>query len=86
MVSRITLRQAFAELEKVGILKKQRGKGTFIASDPTPFVTELNYSLVTNDKITQNTNTITAELLEQCLVTDLLPDVAEHLQLNHQLL
>lgn len=83
-VSRITLRQALAELEKDGILKKQRGKGTFIASDPAPFVTELNYTLVTGDKIMQTPNAITAKILEQCIVTDLFPAVAEHLQLNTQ--
>lgn len=80
-VSRITLRQSIAELEKDGILKKQRGQGTFIASDPTPFVTELQYSLVTGDKITQTPNTITARVLEQTLITDLFPTVAEKLQL-----
>ena len=81
-VSRITLRQSIAELEKDGILKKQRGQGTFIASDPSPFVTELQYSLVTGDKITQTPNTITARVLEQTLITDLFPTVAEKLQLS----
>ncbi len=81
-VSRITLRQALAELEKDGILKKKRGKGTFIVSDPTPFVAELNYRLVTNDKLMQTPYSITVQVLDQCIVTDLFPAVAEHLQLN----
>lgn len=82
-VSRLTLRQALAELEKDGIIRKQRGKGTFINADPSPFVAELNYSMVSSDEIPgQQNRHITAQVLEQRVVTDLFPSVAEHLRLD----
>lgn len=82
-VSRLTLRQALAELEKDGIIRKHRGKGTFINADPSPFVTELNYSLISSDDIPgQQSRHITAQVLEQRVVTDLFPSVAEHLRLT----
>ncbi|MHC1771146.1 MAG: GntR family transcriptional regulator [Flexilinea sp.] len=81
-VSRITLRQALAELEKDSIIRKQRGKGTFINTNPTPFVNNLSYTLVSGDRIKQQPYSIAATILEQMLVTDLFPDVYEHLELK----
>lgn len=80
-VSRITLRQAMAELEKDGIIVKQRGRGTFIHAEPAPFVTKLNYLLVSDDQAREN-HSVTAKMLEQRVVTDLFPAVYEHLQLR----
>ena len=46
-VSRITLRQALAELEKDGIIKKSRGCGAKICEKPAPFVHKMDfYSIV----------------------------------------
>ncbi|MEL7610561.1 MAG: GntR family transcriptional regulator [Bacillota bacterium] len=81
-VSRITLRQALAELEKDGIIKKYRGKGTYVESDPTPFMTSLSYSLVTSDRSAAQHYSITADMLEQTLLTNLYPDVCEALSLK----
>lgn len=41
-VSRITLRQAMAELEHQGLITRQRGRGAFLAGTPSPFVESLN--------------------------------------------
>lgn len=81
-VSRITLRQALAELEKDGVISKQRGKGTFINSDPAPYVNNLSYTLVAGDRIKQQPYSIAATVLEQMVVTDIFPDVYEHLELK----
>lgn len=81
-VSRITLRQAMAELEKDGIIVKQRGRGTFIHAEPAPFVTKLNYLLTSDDQATRENRLVTAKVLEQKLVTDLFPAVYEHLRLR----
>ena len=81
-VSRITLRQAMAELEKDGMIIKQRGRGTFIHAEPAPFFTKLNYLLVSDDQATRENRSVTAEVLEQRTVTDLFPAVYEHLRLQ----
>lgn len=41
-VSRITLRQAMAELEQQGLITRQRGRGAFLTGTPSPFVESLN--------------------------------------------
>ncbi|NMD37577.1 MAG: GntR family transcriptional regulator [Christensenellaceae bacterium] len=61
-VSRITLRQALAELEKDGFIKKSRGKGAQICDNPQPFIHKLDYSLVSAIKSPYGLN-VTAEIL-----------------------
>lgn len=68
-VSRITLRQALAELEKDGIIRKRRGKGAFICENPVPFVHNLNYALVSADKLGNRPYNITAETLSLRILT-----------------
>ena len=63
--------------------RNTRGKGTYIEADPTPFIHNLSYSLVTSsDRSAQQHYAITADMLQQKLVSDLFPDVCEHLQLR----
>lgn len=62
-VSRITLRQALAELEKDGLIKKSRGKGAEICENPVPFVHKLDYSLVTANRAVNAGQSITAAML-----------------------
>ena len=85
-VSRITLRQALAELEKDGIIRKERGKGSFLAADPTPYVNSLNYAVVSKGRLFSQPGgpAVTAKILEQRLVTDLFPAVSEHLELERE--
>lgn len=78
-VSRVTLRQALAELEKDGIIKKFRGKGAFVSSNPVPFIHDLSYVLVSGDRLIQQGFSMTAELLELKLVDELFPDIREQL-------
>lgn len=81
-VSRVTLRQALAELEKDGIIIKRHGEGSFVNANPAPFVTDLNYALITNDQLAKSPNMIRAEVLEQSLITNLFPNVCQNLQLK----
>lgn len=83
-VSRITLRQALAELEKDGIIRKERGRGSFLAANPVPYINSLNYAVVSKGHLLQPSQEpeVRADILEQRLVTDLFPSVCEHLGLR----
>ena len=61
-VSRITLRQALAELEKDGLIKKSRGRSAEICKHPMPFIHKLDYSLVSAHH-SQSSNNVTADVL-----------------------
>lgn len=62
-VSRITLRQALAELEKDGIIKKSRGRSAVICENPQPFIHKLNYALVSANHSHNGEHDITATVL-----------------------
>ena len=82
-VSRVTLRQALAELEKDGLIKRYRGKGAFITStSPKPFVHELNYELVTGNRVTRTNYSMTAKILSLEYVSPLFPDIKEKLKIT----
>ncbi len=81
-VSRVTLRQALAELEKDGIISKYRGKGAFINANPVPFVHDFNYALVLEERISQHGFSMTAEVLEQRLLDEPYPNIVEGLMLR----
>lgn len=80
-VSRITLRQALAELEKDGIIKKSRGRSATICEHPQPFVHKLNYSLVSANHSQNGDHEITASVITLQRYDIPYPDVAEALQM-----
>lgn len=82
-VSRITLRQALAELEKDGVIRKCRGKGAFICENPVPFVHSLNYALVSADKLGNRPYNITAETLTLRIPEHPTDEVLTQLQVSH---
>ncbi len=53
-VSRVTMRQALAELEQRGIIERQRGKGSFLTTNPTPFIESLNFPSPNQEKSKKN--------------------------------
>lgn len=63
-ISRVTLRQALADLEKDGIIKRYRGKGAFVNENPNQFIHELKYSLVTGNYQSDKNQVIKADILE----------------------
>ncbi len=83
-VSRVTLRQALAELEKDNLIKRQRGKGAFITStSPKPFVYNLNYKLVSGDMVNKNDeDEITAKIVDLKYVSPIYPEIASILNLK----
>jgi DNA-binding GntR family transcriptional regulator len=81
-VSRITLRQALAELEKDGVIKKYRGKAAIINNVPAPFVHDLSYVLVSGERLTREgyeENTMTARVLQLERLPSSFPEICEGL-------
>lgn len=67
-VSRITLRQALSELERDGIISKQRGRGVFVHINPKPLVQEFNLPSLLGRKLNQEGINIEPEVItiKQC--------------------
>lgn len=82
-VSRITLRQALAELEKDGIIRKMQGKGAFINDNPVPFVHNLNYAVASAARIGKKPYNISAKMLKLRLFPDPYPEVCENLEITN---
>lgn len=78
-VSRVTLRQALAELEKDGVIRKVRGRGAFINETPSPFLHSLNYSVISSDRMGQRLPGVAAKLLELKIFPKPNEDAREHL-------
>lgn len=49
-VSRLTLRQALADLENRGIIKRVQGKGAYLTGMTKPFVEDLNFPILNQKK------------------------------------
>ena len=84
-VSRVTLRQALAELEKDGIIKRYHGKGAYImGTTPKPYVHDLNYRLVSGEWNEESKRSITADILMLKLIDNPYPEVTASLRLGNQ--
>lgn len=61
-VSRVTLRQALANLEERGLIERQQGRGAFLRVNPDPIVQNLNFpSIEYTNKITQKNESVILE-------------------------
>ncbi len=80
-VSRVTLRQALAELEKDKIIERSRGKrARILGTKPNPFVHKLNYKLATLDS--SDGNEVTAKVLEKIEVSPVYISIKNLLKLS----
>jgi len=80
-VSRVTLRQALSKLEQDGIIKKVRGKGSFIQFIPRPIISDFNLPSTLWGKIEKKGTTFDAEVLELA-VSSPIASINEALQLK----
>jgi GntR family transcriptional regulator len=81
-VSRVTIRQALAELEKDGIIKKQRGKGAFVSANPQAFIHDLDYSIISGEKLNHQGFEMHAKVLELQVFTAPRSEVYENLEIS----
>lgn len=79
-VSRVTMRQALAELVKDGILTRQRGSGTFVSQRPMPLVHDLSLPISFSGKLRQMGFTISSTVLEARTFSEPLEPVIQHLR------
>ncbi len=80
-VSRVTLRQALAELTKDGLLVRFQGKGTFINDIPKPIVHDLSLPLEFAGHLHKLGYHTTSRILEHKVFNDPLLNVIEHLKI-----
>jgi len=81
-VSRVTIRQALAELVKDDLLERKKGSGTFVRPQPRPLIYDLNLTLgAYASRIRAMGFTNRAEVLEAELVEDPPADVRQALAL-----
>lgn len=81
-VSRVTMRQALAELVKDGILNRQRGSGTFVNQRPLPLVHDLSLPISLSSKLRQMGFTISSTVLEARTFSEPLDAVIQHLHIG----
>jgi DNA-binding GntR family transcriptional regulator len=81
-VSRITVRQAIAELVKDGLVTRQRGSGTYVSRHPVPLTHDLSLPLVFARRLRQLGFELTSTTLEASTFSPPFPAVAEKLDVE----
>jgi GntR family transcriptional regulator len=84
-VSRVTMRQALAELVKDGVISRQRGTGTVVSKHSFPIVHDLSPAAVFLSDLIAQGNKFTSKIIEKAVFNAPLPIVSEKLQIesNH---
>lgn len=81
-VSRVTMRQALAELVKDGILERRQGSGTFVSQDPIPLIHDLSLPHILGGRLRQRGLVTSSRIIEAQTFPDPLPHVQEQLRIS----
>jgi GntR family transcriptional regulator len=81
-VSRVTMRQALAELAKDGLLERRQGSGTFINPEPIPLVHDLSLPQILAGRLRERGLVTSSTIIEAQTFPDPLPQVQENLQIT----
>lgn len=79
-VSRVTLRQAMAQLESSGIIEKFQGKGSFVKENPKRFVQDLTFPSL--DLHTRSSVNIKSMIIEERICTAETKEITTALQVS----
>jgi DNA-binding GntR family transcriptional regulator len=82
-VSRITLRQALAILEREGVIRKQKGMGAFVAMNPRPIIQDLSLPSVLGRKLAREGIILEPEVLTLRRESPS-PGISDKLRISHE--
>ena len=81
-VSRVTMRQAIAELVKDDILERKQGSGTFINFEPHPLVHDLSLPHILAGRFRKMGLKTSSKIVEAQTFSEPFPEVQTHLQIT----
>jgi GntR family transcriptional regulator len=83
-VSRVTMRQAIAELVKDGVLERKRGSGTFINQKPIPLVHDLSLPHILAGRLRKMGLATSSRIIKAQTFPDPLPEVQQNLKITEK--
>ncbi|MBK8021847.1 MAG: GntR family transcriptional regulator [Chloroflexi bacterium] len=81
-VSRVTMRQALAELVKDGVLVRQRGSGTFVSQRPMPLIHDLSLPTSFSGKLRRQGFALSSQVLAAETFLEPFDWVMQHLRMG----